>query len=109
PGARGGGFLCDQFAPRPLENQANFPWCDSQNPSSGVEWPFYYGYHPADTRRAATWLLGYTKRNGVAVTWDSTATEVNNYDSSVPKVALSLTDRDRFYPIPQAAIDSNLC
>lgn len=87
----GGGFLCDQFAPRPLENQANFPWCDSQNPSFGVEWPFYYSYNPADTRKAATWLLGYTKRNGVAVTWDSTATAVNNYG--------------HFSPVPQKYID----
>ncbi|HEX2093187.1 MAG TPA: RagB/SusD family nutrient uptake outer membrane protein [Longimicrobiaceae bacterium] len=81
---RGGGYMCDQFAPRPLENQANFPWCDSQNPSFGVEWPFYYSYHPSDTRRAGTWLLGYTKKNGVAVTWDSTATAVNAYGHFSP-------------------------
>jgi hypothetical protein len=47
----------------PQPSQSDFPWCDSQNPSFGVEWPFYYSYHPDDTRKAATWLLSCTKKS----------------------------------------------
>jgi hypothetical protein len=83
PGA--GGHMCDQYAPRPLPVQSDFPWCDSQNPSFGVEWPFYYSYHANDTRRAATWLLTYTKKgNGGTVTWDSTQNAVNAYGHFSP-------------------------
>ncbi|HEX2209856.1 MAG TPA: RagB/SusD family nutrient uptake outer membrane protein [Longimicrobium sp.] len=82
PGA--GGHMCDQYAPRPLPSQSDFPWCDSQNPSFGVEWPFYYSYHQDDTRRAATWLLAYTKKSGVTVTWDSTQAAVNAYGHASP-------------------------
>jgi hypothetical protein len=82
PGA--GGHMCDQYAPRPVPSQTDFPWCDSQNPSFGPEWPFYYSYHPSDTRRAATWLLTYTKKNGQTVTWDSTATAVTAYGHFAP-------------------------
>jgi hypothetical protein len=82
PGA--GGHMCDQYAPRPLPSQSDFPWCDSQNPSFGVEWPFYYSYHPDDTRKAATWLLSYTKKSGAAVTWDSTQAAVNAYGHASP-------------------------
>jgi hypothetical protein len=82
PGA--GGHMCDQFAPRPQPSQADFPWCDGQNPSFSAEWPFYFSYHPSDTRRGGTWLLGYTKKSGVTVAWDSTATAVNAYGSSGP-------------------------
>lgn len=82
PGA--GGHMCDQYAPRPLPSQSDFPWCDSQNPSFGAEWPFFYSYDPADTRKAATWLLTYTKKSGVTVTWDSTANAVNAYGQNGP-------------------------
>lgn len=82
PGA--GGHMCDQYAPRPLPNQADFPWCDSQNPSFGAEWPFFYSYHADDTRRAATWLLSYTKKSGATVTWDSTQAAVNAYGHNSP-------------------------
>jgi len=82
PGA--GGYMCDQYAPRPLPSQTDFPYCDSQNPSFGTEWPFYYSYAPADTRKAGTWLLAYTKKSGATVTWDSTQTAVNNYGSFAP-------------------------
>jgi hypothetical protein len=82
PGA--GGRMCDQYAPRPLPAQTDFPWCDSQNPSFGVEWPFYYSYHADDTRRAATWLLTYTKKSGATVTWDSTQNAVNAYGHFSP-------------------------
>ncbi|HEX2205084.1 MAG TPA: RagB/SusD family nutrient uptake outer membrane protein [Longimicrobium sp.] len=82
PGA--GGHMCDQFAPRPQPSQSDFPWCDSQNPSFIAEWPFFYSYHPTDTRRAATWLLTYTKKSGTTVSWDSTATAVNAYGSAGP-------------------------
>jgi hypothetical protein len=82
PGA--GGHMCDQYAPRPLPSQSDFPWCDSQNPSFGVEWPFYYSYHPDDTRRAGTWLLTYTKKSGATVTWDSTQNAVNAYGHFSP-------------------------
>ncbi|HEX2077117.1 MAG TPA: RagB/SusD family nutrient uptake outer membrane protein [Longimicrobium sp.] len=82
PGA--GGHMCDQYAPRPLPAQTDFPWCDSQNPSFGVEWPFYYSYHPNDSRRAATWLLTYTKKSGATVTWDSTQNAVNAYGHFSP-------------------------
>ncbi|HEU0299011.1 MAG TPA: RagB/SusD family nutrient uptake outer membrane protein, partial [Longimicrobium sp.] len=82
PGA--GGHMCDQYAPRPLPAQTDFPWCDSQNPSFGVEWPFFYSYHADDTRRAATWLLTYTKKSGATVTWDSTANAVNAYGHASP-------------------------
>ncbi len=79
-----GGHMCDQYAPRPLPSQSDFPWCDSQNPSFGVEWPFYYSYHPDDTRRAATWLLSYTKKSGATVTWDSTQAAVDAYGHFAP-------------------------
>ena len=82
PGA--GGHMCDQYAPRPQPSQSDFPWCDSQNPSFGPEWPFYYSYHPNDTRRAATWLLTYTKKSGATVTWDSTQNAVNAYGHFAP-------------------------
>ena len=82
PGA--GGHMCDQYAPRPLPVQTDFPWCDGQNPSFGVEWPFYYSYHADDTRRAATWLLTYTKKSGAVVTWDSTQNAVNAYGHFSP-------------------------
>jgi starch-binding outer membrane protein, SusD/RagB family len=82
PGA--GGHLCDQLAPRPVPSTTDFPWCDSQNPSFGPEWPFFYSYHPNDARRAATWLMSYTKKNGVTVTWDSTATAVTAYGHFAP-------------------------
>jgi len=82
PGA--GGHMCDQFAPRPQPSQGDFPWCDSQNPSFSAEWPFFYSYHPNDTRRAATWLLSYTKKSGATVQWDSAALAVNAYGSSGP-------------------------
>lgn len=82
PGA--GGHMCDQYAPRPLPSQSDFPWCDSQNPSFGVEWPFYYSYHADDTRRAGTWLLTYTKKSGATVTWDSTQNAVNAYGHFSP-------------------------
>jgi hypothetical protein len=79
-----GGHMCDQYAPRPQPSQGDFPWCDSQNPSFGVEWPFFYSYHPDDTRKAATWLLSYTKKSGTAVTWDSTQAAVNAYGHASP-------------------------
>jgi hypothetical protein len=79
-----GGYMCDQFAPRPVPNQTDFPYCDSQNPSFGAEWPFFFSYHPTDTRKAGTWLLGYTKKSGAAVTWDSTATATTAYGSFGP-------------------------
>lgn len=82
PGA--GGYMCDQFAPRPVPNQADFPYCDSQNPSFGPEWPFFYSYNPADTRKAATWLLTYTKKSGATVTWDSTGNGVTAYGQFAP-------------------------
>lgn len=82
--AGAGGHMCDQFAPRPLPSQSDFPWCDSQNPSFGVEWPFFFSYHPDDTRKAATWLLSYTKKSGAAVTWDSTQAAVNAYGHFAP-------------------------
>lgn len=82
PGA--GGYMCDQFAPRPAPNQTDFPFCDSQNPSFGPEWPFFYSYHPNDTRKAGTWLLTYTKKSGTTVTWDSTALAVNAYGQFAP-------------------------
>lgn len=82
--AGAGGHMCDQYAPRPLPNQADFPWCDSQNPSFGVEWPFFYSYHADDTRKAATWLLSYTKKSGTTVVWDSTQNAVNAYGSFAP-------------------------
>jgi len=82
--AGAGGHMCDQYAPRPLPSQSDFPWCDSQNPSFGVEWPFYYSYHADDTRRAATWLLTYTKKSGATVTWDSTQAAVNAYGHFSP-------------------------
>jgi hypothetical protein len=82
PGA--GGHMCDQFAPRPQPSQTDFPWCDSQNPSFSAEWPFFYSYHPDDTRKGATWLLQYTKKSGTAVAWDSAALAVNAYGSSGP-------------------------
>jgi hypothetical protein len=82
PGA--GGHMCDQYAPRPQPNQADFPWCDSQNPSFGAEWPFFYSYDPADTRTAATWLLTYTKKSGATVSWDSTQAAVNAYGNNGP-------------------------
>ncbi|HEX5872570.1 MAG TPA: RagB/SusD family nutrient uptake outer membrane protein [Longimicrobium sp.] len=89
--AGAGGHMCDQYAPRPLPSQSDFPWCDSQNPSFGVEWPFFYSYHADDTRKAATWLLSYTKKNGTAVTWDSTQAAVNAYG--------------HFSPVPQKYMD----
>jgi hypothetical protein len=82
PGA--GGYMCDQFAPRPVPNQTDFPYCDSQNPSFGPEWPFFYSYNPADTRKAGTWLLSYTKKSGPTVTWDSTGTAVTAYGQFAP-------------------------
>ena len=82
PGA--GGYMCDQFAPRPLPSQTDFPYCDSQNPSFGPEWPFFYSYAPTDTRKAGTWLMTYTKKSGTTVTWDSTQTAVNNYGNFAP-------------------------
>jgi hypothetical protein len=82
PGA--GGHMCDQFAPRPLPSQSDFPWCDGQNPSFGVEWPFYYSYGATDSRRDATWLLTYTKKSGAIVTWDSTQNAVNAYGHFSP-------------------------
>jgi hypothetical protein len=82
--AGAGGHMCDQYAPRPQPNQSDFPWCDSQNPSFGAEWPFFYSYDPADTRRAATWLLTYTKKSGATVTWDSTQAAVNAYGHNSP-------------------------
>jgi starch-binding outer membrane protein, SusD/RagB family len=82
--AGAGGHMCDQYAPRPLPSQQDFPWCDSQNPSFGVEWPFYYSYHPDDTRRAATWLLTYTRKSGATVTWDSTQAAVDAYGHFAP-------------------------
>ena len=82
--AGAGGHMCDQYAPRPLPSQSDFPWCDSQNPSFGVEWPFYFSYHPDDTRRAATWLLTYTKKSGATVTWDSTQAAVDAYGHFAP-------------------------
>ena len=85
PGA--GGRLCDQLAPRPVPNQTDFPFCDAQNPSFGPEWPFFYSYHPDDTRRAGTWLLTYTKKSGAVTTWDSTATAVTAYGHFSPSQA----------------------
>jgi hypothetical protein len=82
PGA--GGRMCGQYAPRPAPDQTDFPWCDSQNPSFGPEWPFFYSYHPTDTRKAGTWLLSYTKKSGTTVTWDSTALAVNAYGQFAP-------------------------
>jgi starch-binding outer membrane protein, SusD/RagB family len=82
--AGAGGHMCDQFAPRPQPSQADFPWCDSQNPSFGPEWPFFYSYHANDARKAATWLLTYTKKSGATVTWDSTQTAVNAYGHFAP-------------------------
>jgi hypothetical protein len=82
--AGAGGHMCDQYAPRPLPSQSDFPWCDSQNPSFGVEWPFFYSYHADDRRRAATWLLTYTKKSGATVTWDSTQAAVNAYGHASP-------------------------
>jgi hypothetical protein len=82
PGA--GGHMCDQYAPRPLPSQSDFPWCDSQNPSFGAEWPFFYSYHASDTRRAATWLLTYTRKSGATVSWDSTQAAVNAYGHNSP-------------------------
>lgn len=82
--AGAGGHMCDQYAPRPQPSQGDFPWCDGQNPSFGVEWPFYYSYAAADTRKAGTWLLSYTKKSGVTVTWDSIATAVNVYGHFAP-------------------------
>ena len=82
PGA--GGYMCDQFAPRPAPSQTDFPYCDSQNPSFGPEWPFFYSYHPTDTRKAGTWLLTYTKKSGTTVTWDSTALAVTAYGQFAP-------------------------
>ena len=82
PGA--GGHMCDQYAPRPQPSQTDFPWCDSQNPSFGPEWPFFYSYHPADTRKAGTWLMTYTKKSGATVTWDSTQAAVNAYGHFAP-------------------------
>jgi starch-binding outer membrane protein, SusD/RagB family len=80
----GGGYMCDQFAPRPLPSQTDFPYCDSQNPSFGPEWPFFYSYAPTDTRKAGTWLMTYTKKSGATVTWDSTQTAVNAYGNFAP-------------------------
>jgi hypothetical protein len=82
--AGAGGHMCDQYAPRPLPSQSDFPWCDSQNPSFGAEWPFFYSYHADDTRRAATWLLTYTKKSGAVVNWDSTQAAVNAYGHNSP-------------------------
>jgi hypothetical protein len=82
--AGAGGHMCDQYAPRPLPSQSDFPWCDSQNPSFGAEWPFFYSYHPDDTRRAGTWLLSYTKKSGATVSWDSTQAAVNAYGHASP-------------------------
>lgn len=82
PGA--GGYMCDQLAPRPVPNQTDFPFCDSQNPSFGPEWPFFYSYNPSDTRKAGTWLLTYTKKSGATVTWDSTATAATAYGHFAP-------------------------
>ena len=82
PGA--GGYMCDQLAPRPVPNQTDFPWCDSQNPSFGPEWPFFFSYNPADTRKAGTWLLTYTKKSGATVTWDSTGPGVTAYGQFAP-------------------------
>jgi hypothetical protein len=89
--AGAGGHMCDQYAPRPQPSQSDFPWCDGQNPSFGVEWPFYYSYDPLDTRKAATWLLTYTKKTGTTVTWDSTQNAVNAYG--------------HFSPVPQKYMD----
>jgi len=80
----GGGYMCNQYAPRPLPSQTDFPYCDSQNPSFSAEWPFFYSYNPADTRKAGTWLLTYTKKSGTTVAWDSTANAVNAYGSPGP-------------------------
>jgi hypothetical protein len=79
-----GGYMCDQFAPRPAPSQTDFPYCDSQNPSFGPEWPFFYSYNPTDTRKAATWLLSYTKKSGATVTWDSTGAAVTAYGQFAP-------------------------
>lgn len=82
PGA--GGRLCNQFAPRPAPSQAAFPWCDGQNPSFAAEWPFFYSYHRDDTRKAATWLLSYTKKTGEVTPWDSTHVAATLYGSPGP-------------------------
>lgn len=82
PGA--GGYMCDQYAPRPAPVQGDFPWCDSQNPSFGAEWPFFFSYHPDDERKAATWLLTYTKKSGATVTWDSTHVAATLYGHGTP-------------------------
>ncbi|HEV2148380.1 MAG TPA: RagB/SusD family nutrient uptake outer membrane protein [Longimicrobiaceae bacterium] len=91
PGA--GGYLCDQLAPRPQPDRNAFPWCDSQNPSFGAEWPFFFSYDPNDKRKAATWLLSYTKKNGEVTRWDSTHVQASLYG--------------HFAPVPQKYIDKN--
>jgi hypothetical protein len=75
-----GGYLCDQLVPR----GANFPYCDSQNPSFQAEWPFFYSYEANDTRKATTWLLTWTSRTGTVVDWDSTQAAVNAYGLNGP-------------------------
>src|SRR5262245_32626212 len=75
-----GGYLCDQLVPR----GANFPYCDSQNPSFQAEWPFFYSYDAADKRKAATWLLTWISRTGQVVPWDSTQAAVNLYGLNGP-------------------------
>jgi starch-binding outer membrane protein, SusD/RagB family len=82
PGA--GGRMCNQFAPRPLPSQVAFPYCDGQNPSFNAEWPFFYSYHPDDTRKAATWLLSYTKKTGELTVWDSTHVAASLYGAPGP-------------------------
>lgn len=89
PGA--GGYMCDQYAPRPAPRNSDFPWCDSTNPSFGAEWPFFFSYYPTDERKAATWLLSYTKKTGETVTWDSTHVNATLYG--------------HFAPVPQKYID----
>lgn len=82
PGA--GARICNQLAPRPAPSQQAFPWCDGQNPSFAAEWPFFYSYHPDDTRKAATWLLTYTKKTGEVTSWDSTHVAATLYGSPGP-------------------------
>lgn len=60
------GATIQNYITPPLTNWAGGQW-GNQN----VELPFYYSYHPSDTRRDASWLAEYTDRNGVVHRWNA--------------------------------------